>query len=146
MTDNSSYQPSLIIKVHFTPGNSDPNEDFSYEMVPGNHGWAVETNGNITTPPRKRIIRLDLHTEVDGASIFGLRFALEESKFPKDASKEPWFNHSGLQAFVPMTNHSKHSVSFVLDHQLTNVLYQFGVQYSGGIIWDDPRIYSDGSI
>jgi hypothetical protein len=145
MTDNSSYKPSLIVKVHFTPGNTDPNQDFSYEMVSGNHGWAVDNSGNITTPPSKRVIRFDLHAEVD-ARVFGLRFALKESEFPKNANKEPWFNHSGLQAFVPMTSNLKESVSFVLDHQLTNILYQFGVQHSGGIVWDDPRIYSDGSI
>jgi len=145
MTDNFSSKPSLIVKVRFTPGNSDPNKDFSYEMVSGNHGWAVDATGNINTPPRKRVIRLDLHSEVD-ARIFGLRFALKESDFPANAEQEPWFNHSGLQAFVPMTSNLKDSVCFVLDHQLTNILYQFGVEYSGGIVWDDPRIYSDGTI
>ena len=141
MSDNLISKASVVVRVDYDPDQL----GFTYSMLPGDHGWHVDKAGNITPPPRKRVIRFELAPDSQ-ATIFGLRFAMTESKFPAKTRTQPWFNESGLQAFVPMTESVSGSVSCVLENQVTAVLYQFGIEYQGGIVWDDPRIYSDGSI
>lgn len=139
-----SHRVSSTINVFFKPGKSDPDDDFCYEMVTDDHGWEVDSHGNITPPPRKKVIQMRLHSDVN-ANFFGMRFALDQSAFPTGQREQPWFNDSDWQAFVPMAEKVEREITFVLDHQVSQVLYQLGVIYDDRIVWDDPRIYSDGS-
>lgn len=147
MSSNLFSKVSLVVKVKFHPNISDEKLRFTYEMKDTNNGWSVDLLGNITPPPPKRIIQFDLHDSPDTA-IYGLRLARLEAEFPPRENKheQPWLNKAGLQAIVPMLEDHDSSVLCVLEHHLTQVNYQFGVEHKGEVYWDDPRIYSDGSI
>lgn len=133
--------PNCQIDVTFAFQSSEPV--FRYLLTGASPGWQVSLDGNIRPPHRGRVIELRLTAPKD-AEFYGLRFANKESEFPDDPNADPWFNDTGGQARIIGTK-SAHALNFELDRQSSEIYYQLGIKADNQVVWDDPRIYSDGS-
>ncbi|QOC22370.1 hypothetical protein IC757_15370 [Wenzhouxiangella sp. AB-CW3] len=133
--------PDCLVEVNFSFRSSEPV--FQYLLTSSSPGWQVSQDGNIRPPRRGRVVELRL-AEASNAEFYGLRFANKDSEFPDDPNADRWFNDTHGQARM-LNSRSARTLNFELDGQSHEIYYQLGINADGRIVWDDPRIYSDGS-
>lgn len=116
---------------------------FSYFLRTCSPGWQVSLDGNIRPPDHARVIRIRLVSPGD-ATLYGLRFSTRNDDFPNDPTKDRYFDHTDGQVEI-VSKEKSGEIVFRLVAQHTLLYYQLGIQSGSEIVWDDPRVYNDGS-
>jgi hypothetical protein len=156
--------PNCSIILYFSPGDPSlaTSPSFSYYCTNSSPGWSVGANGSIHPPSKQRIvqIRLDLYAFelVNPAAQFaGFRMGLVNAsrKVDSDSNWTPKaeLRKLGVRILTPRypTKKSKTwrtSAPLVFDMTEAKDRLVYSLAVSAGSsdpVWDDPKIYDDGS-
>lgn len=163
---NGYCRPDCAITLYFDPKDSfnpkDPKSyDFLYYCTSSSTGWTVQTGGSIHPPSRSRIveIRLDRHVLVAGQSLMFAAFQVGkdvfwQSELPSHwAPKDELLRDFGVRMLTPgypekgsMTWKTGEPLLFDMTAATDRFFYRLALSTkSGPLMWDDPKIYDDGS-
>jgi hypothetical protein len=150
--------PDCAITLYFyegkpaTEGNPPTPPRFSYSCTNSARGWHVEADGSIHPPSKSRIILISLNGFPTSVAFAGLQFSPTNS-FPDEPH---WTAESTLIDFAvavaisdnvyPPSDGLTNGPLILAFNAPARLFYRLAVQdASGSLIWDDPKIYDDGS-
>lgn len=156
--------PSCVITLYFLKGDRAEAvpPQFLYFCTNSSQGWHVQTNGSIHPPLRKRVVQIRLNDFEDDPEnplrLSGFQMVAPGQKWPlKDDSGLNWTSRKALKAlgvkivsprqYPPKASGRVGLMTFDFTGATKRqILYRLAVSAGDSEpIWDDPKIYDDGS-
>jgi hypothetical protein len=158
----NDFLPNCAITLYFYAGDpktaTPPN--FSYTCTHSSLGWRVQTNGSIHPPSQSRIvqIRLDAYPVLLERPPRFAGFRMGLMSVPQDDADTYWtpdgeLSRLGVRMLTPGYPTKKSTtwetfgpLTFDLTEARERFVYSLAVSIGeSGPVWDDPKIYDDGS-